>query len=407
VAARLPPAEAAHLLAEALSQETYGDARRRLLAGLSAVSGRLPPTEAAHLLAGALAKETCAYDCGPLAEALSAVSGRLPPAEATAVCRSAARLLADALAKEWSDYKRCLLAEGLSVVSGRLPPAEAAAVCGSAARLLAEAHTKETSAAFNQRLPLDLPTRYFLARGLSSVSGQLPPAEAARLLAEALAKETDADTCKVLAEGLVTITDGMERAEADRICEQALLLVEQREVSAATWRARMAIQVAASLLVQQLAEEKGRSRALQQVRQTAAAPDVNRRGALGSVLPQVDILDRLLSEGTPPHRPRGAVATTTAVGLACGGPLPALAAWPSAAEPLPCRMTTPELVELLKYPTCIGPARQVVLKHLGNRYGRTFANHWEFVRFAKEQNLGLDFTTPPKRPRANVPLGTP
>jgi hypothetical protein len=35
---------------------------------------------------------------------------------------------------------------------------------------------------------------------------------------------------------------------------------------------------------------------------------------------------------------------------------------------------------------------------LGNRYGRSFANHWEFVRFAKEQHHDLDFTTPPKRP---------
>jgi hypothetical protein len=49
-------------------------------------------------------------------------------------------------------------------------------------------------------------------------------------------------------------------------------------------------------------------------------------------------------------------------------------------------------------PTCFGEARWVVLKHLGNRYGRTFANHWEFVRYAKEQHLDLDFTTPPKRP---------
>jgi hypothetical protein len=74
---------------------------------------------------------------------------------------------------------------------------------------------------------------------------------------------------------------------------------------------------------------------------------------------------------------------------------------------LPCRLTTPELVELLKYPTCFGPARQVILKHLGNRYGRTFANHWDFVRYAREHDLGLDFTSPPKRPRPNAPTGRP
>ena len=49
-------------------------------------------------------------------------------------------------------------------------------------------------------------------------------------------------------------------------------------------------------------------------------------------------------------------------------------------------------------PTCFGAARRVVLDHLGNRYGRRFVNHWAFVRFAREQGLGLDFTTPPKRP---------
>lgn len=49
-------------------------------------------------------------------------------------------------------------------------------------------------------------------------------------------------------------------------------------------------------------------------------------------------------------------------------------------------------------PTCFVPARQVVLNHLSNRYGRPFANHWQFVRYAREQQLDLDFTTPPKRP---------
>jgi hypothetical protein len=54
--------------------------------------------------------------------------------------------------------------------------------------------------------------------------------------------------------------------------------------------------------------------------------------------------------------------------------------------------------ELLKMPTCFGKARRIVLDHLGNRYGRYFVNHWAFVRFATEQKLGLDFSTPPKRP---------
>jgi hypothetical protein len=37
------------------------------------------------------------------------------------------------------------------------------------------------------------------------------------------------------------------------------------------------------------------------------------------------------------------------------------------------------------------------LKHLGNRYGRTFAYHRQFVRYPKERDLDLDFATPRKR----------
>jgi hypothetical protein len=66
-------------------------------------------------------------------------------------------------------------------------------------------------------------------------------------------------------------------------------------------------------------------------------------------------------------------------------------------EPLPCRFSTPELVEFLKQPTCVGPARRVILDQLENRYGRKFIDQWEFVRFAQEQGLGLDFTSPPQR----------
>ena len=67
-------------------------------------------------------------------------------------------------------------------------------------------------------------------------------------------------------------------------------------------------------------------------------------------------------------------------------------------RPSPCRLSTQELVELLKMPTCFGKARRIVLDHLGNRCGPRFVNDWAFVRYATEQKLGLDLTTPPRRP---------
>jgi hypothetical protein len=69
----------------------------------------------------------------------------------------------------------------------------------------------------------------------------------------------------------------------------------------------------------------------------------------------------------------------------------------SALQRLPYRLSTQELVELLQQPTCIGPARRVILRQLENRYGRPFADHWAFVRYAEQQRLGLDLTSPPRR----------
>ena len=85
------------------------------------------------------------------------------------------------------------------------------------------------------------------------------------------------------------------------------------------------------------------------------------------------------------------------------GPLAGLPFLPTASEPLPCRLDTPDLVEMLKFPTCVGAVRRVILDQLGNRYHRRFATHWNFVRYAQEQDLNLDFTTPPKRPDAKLP----
>ena len=75
----------------------------------------------------------------------------------------------------------------------------------------------------------------------------------------------------------------------------------------------------------------------------------------------------------------------------------------TANEPLPCRLSTQDLVELLKMPTCIAEVRRVILDQLGNRYGRRFDTHWDFVRYAQERRLSLDFTTPPQCPDPKLP----
>jgi hypothetical protein len=42
------------------------------------------------------------------------------------------------------------------------------------------------------------------------------------------------------------------------------------------------------------------------------------------------------------------------------------------------RFTAQQLTDMLKWPTCVGAAREVVLQFLAQECGRPFADQWEF-----------------------------
>jgi hypothetical protein len=111
-------------------------------------------------------------------------------------------------------------------------------------------------------------------------------------------------------------------------------------------------------------------------------------------------LTAILNGCTRPERSRRAVAVAGVVGAFAGTGCPAasLALLGPAVEPVPCSLSTQQLVDLLKQPTCHDPARRVVLDYLEYRYHRPFRNHWEFVAYAREKLPDVDLTTPPKRP---------
>ncbi len=406
VAERLEPAEAARvcaaaarLLTQALEKETGADARQDLAAGLAAVAAvaeRLEPTEAArifaaaaHRLMQALEKETNADARHNWAEDLAAVAGRLEPAEA-------GRLLTQALEKELDADTCGSIAAGLATVAGRLEPAEAARVCAAAARLLTQALAKET----------DADARRSLAAGMAMVAGRLEPAEAARLCAEAarllkqaLEKETNAAARQSLAGGLVSMTGRLEPAEAARIGKEVLrsllprLNPDPRTIPTNNLQDVSSEFKVLAILLQTLDVESVQPLVLALSRQIVSAGDS-----------YAEALELLLTDTTRLPVRRRTVALVAAVGSEAGGPLTGLPFLPVAREPLACRLTTPDLVELLKLPTCVRQVRRVVLDQLGNRYGRRFETHWDFVRYAQEQGLNLDFTTPPQRPPAFSPL---
>jgi hypothetical protein len=264
---------------------------------------------------------------------------------------------------------------GLASVAGRLGPAEAARVRYQLDQVTYLAPLDGENAEVAQQAGL-----------VKGAAGRLGPAEAARvagraarLLSQALEKEPDASARQALAAGLASVAQRLEPAEAARVCSSAVK----------TLRAAKSVGEGTARLIQGLDPAYATQVATQLATDLCSTSSASRSDRL---------LDALLTNASRPEVSRRGAAAAATAGVADSGPFAALPALPAAAEPLPCRLSTQELVDFLKMPTCYGEARKIVLKHLGNRYGRTFANHWEFVRFAQEQHLDLDFTTPPKRP---------
>jgi hypothetical protein len=213
-----------------------------------------------------------------------------------------------------------------------------------------------------------------------------------------LEKETDPDARQSLAEGLGSVSGQLQPAEAARVGEEVIrshlhrLKPDPRAIPRGDFPFDPGeLKVALTLL--QLVDVEGAERFVLTLSRQIAS---DRNADTGT-------LELLLTDATRLPVRRRAVALAAAVGTRASGPLAGLPFLPAAREPLPCRLATQDLVDLLKLPTCVPQVRRVVLDQLGNRYGRRFENLWDFVRHAQQQRLDLDFTTPPRRPEAKLP----
>jgi len=118
---------------------------------------------------------------------------------------------------------------------------------------------------------------------------------------------------------------------------------------------------------------------------------------------RVENLQRFLTGSSLGESRHNAVSVMSCIGNMCVNLHACLLLMPNAMPSISCCLETQDLVEMLKFPTCVGEVRRVILDQLGNRYGQRFATHWDFVRYAEEHNLNLDFTTPPTRPDTKLP----
>jgi hypothetical protein len=269
------------------------------------------------------------------AQGLSAVAGRLES--------KAAAVLTQGMSKTTDPYLLAALAQSVSAVAGRLEPQDAAR--------LADALTQ----AMSKTIATDPRPLAGLAQGQSELAGRLEPKDAARLaevLTQAISKTTDPYLLAALAQSLSAVAGRLEPKDAARLAEVLTQAMSKTTDPQALARLAQGLSAVAA-------------------RTQPGRPDVAQWSAV-----------LLATVGLPS-------------GSACPLATPAVLA--PALVPLPCRFSTPELVELLKQPLCVGPARRVVLDQLEHRYHRSFADRWDFVRFAQEQNLDLDFTTPPQR----------
>jgi hypothetical protein len=112
-------------------------------------------------------------------------------------------------------------------------------------------------------------------------------------------------------------------------------------------------------------------------------------------------LSAVLNQEPAAHRSQRVRSVTGAVGLGGTSTSLLLPVLDPALAPLPEPLPAMTLVELLKQSLCVGEARRAVLDALGTRYHRHFTDQWDFVHFAEEQKLGLDFTTPPQQSAAD------
>jgi YD repeat-containing protein len=391
VSGQLDPSEAARLLYAALQKKTDPDACRQLAFALSSVSGRMEQVEAARICgqAGGLLVDALQRDANPfsretLASALASVASRLDRKQASRLCGRVAHQLCDSLAGETNSIHRRTLAEALGVLARELDQSESVYLCGQAAQVLGRSLEQNTG-------PDDA---IQIAAGLVAVVHRMDQTQASKLLVSALEREPDVETRNALASSLVDVTARLTERDASRVCSSAVRILirclaqqpENRE-----W-----LYDAIGRLLLRLDPEIARSQArelalliLSKDNENATRWGYDGAGYLRSILTDS-------SRTAVPQRLWISFLGLGEVGLPASAL--AVAVTSLGLERLPCRLTTQELVELLKMPTCFGPARRVVLDHLSNRYGREFKNHWAFVRYAREHNLGLDFTTPPKRP---------
>jgi hypothetical protein len=380
---------AARLLVAAIGKENDNSIRQTLAAGLCLVAGAMAPADAAEVCrpaAFAMREVMTSKDPKIRRNRTYFVEGFIRAAAGweVAQARQEAKVLMTSLGQEGFEsfgvYVRCLGSVGC-----RLPPAERSLLAG---RILERYRYLDATDVTYENEHADLvravsvldedwksaearsllilrfehglvpDSRAKLAPNIRSAARRLDPAKAADLLRPAFEIETATGARRELVAGLLETANRLPVPQATRLRSLAVpaLLEEgaQLELLGTTMLPHLSPKQAHDIAWEIVATIAARYSAWWKAPSWWEAPGTLR----------VLLLD-------PETNPRAAARS---------------------------RLTAAELVELLKMPTCHSQLRRAILGCLGDHYGRRFANHWDFVIYAQEHHLNLDFTTPPRRP---------
>jgi hypothetical protein len=385
----MEPREALAALVQVVSRS---GANASLVRGLSAASAQTKPEYAVVPLMQAMTQETNPYKVEGLAQAVLSVLPQMKPQDAARVSVQAAALVSKAFSRlpAVNAQPTYLLQVTVSLTAHMKRP-DAARVLGETADALLQGKIPENEALLSLPNHLSMLTvpmdpqqeRQVWARAAEVILGSMKPTTAVNYLA-------------AYAERLSWVAPRLEQTQATRVCTQAAgLLLNATPRAVRNDQLVPLIQAVAGLNPWVGPHERARI-TVQAValltRNLSRTTDSRDQDYLVWGLSQV-FGDR---RRTLPPLSLAAAAGYLSLPFGQPGALLLL----GKTEPMPRWHSDQEFVELLKHPLCVGPARRAVVDQLAVHHGRTFADHWEFIGFAEEKKLGLDFNTPPKRPES-------
>jgi hypothetical protein len=453
--ARQAAADSVTCLRTTLDQTTDRFERKAIAQRLGAVVVRLGPDEAARVAADAAAtlllsiqKAVNRADQQSIAEALAAVAARMSPREGARVAAEAAATLHQALDQAMDIDASDSIARGLAALASRLPPGDGFATLHQAVKKTTSPFTQsilardlaaelarmapdegarsaaEAGATFVRALEAaPFGSQDGPSSGLAAVAPYMAPAAAADMILRALDRTTHPIALATLARGLAAVAARMPLDEAERVTSQATGRLI-RELARHNGSFRMSFPQGLAALAPWVGPQTAREAAL------ALIPTVGRTHEVGAgairalaarmpaeeaaritALAAAELIPEL-ARASPADRSfeeralaalfdsgRAQKAVSLAVAAGC---LSDRAAWPtasvllaSALEPPHRLLSDQQLVDLLAHPLCTGAARRILLDQLGDRHGGRFTDQWDFVRFAREQNLNLSLTRSP------------